>query len=94
MHVEAVDLTSLVVLRGWAEVGEPDNLSFYLGDQQRSTDRRIADESGPHATTEIHRRIELGGGNQLAIANAPGLGVCLADALGVIRNGMTDDRHS
>jgi hypothetical protein len=76
-------------------VDEPDNLFVPdFGDQQRATKRWIADESGPHATADIHCRIQLGGGKQLAIAHSPGLSVRLANALGVTRMGSTDHRHS
>ena len=94
MHVEAVDLTDLIVLRGRPAVNEAGNLSAHFGDQQRSTMCRIADESCPHVTAAVHRRRELGDGEQIAVTHPPGLSVCLADARGVTGNGSTDDRHS
>ena len=94
MHVEAIDLTDLIVLRGWPAVNEPDNLSAYFRDQQRSIVCRIADQSCPHVTAAVHRRLELGDRKQIAITHPPGLGVCLANSLGIIGNGITDDRHS
>ena len=50
--------------------------------------------TGLHATADFHRGVQLGGGKQFVITQAPSLGVRLANAFGVIRIGTADDQHS
>src|SRR5258708_32787315 len=93
MHIEAIDLTDVIVSRSWAEVDEPDDFSGFFCHQQFPPQCWIADEIDPHTTAEFHGSFKLGGGKQLVVANSPSLRVCVTNAVGVIRNGLADDGH-